>query len=485
MISTLFVVEEPALFETTSLEVISFKTYLHDYPKLNETKTRIINLCDTSRYLSQGYYCSLLAEARDHHVLPSVKVINELNSKILTLIVDKNLLPKSLQKETFDDTIIICMGQTQDTRFQKLANWAFQEYRLPVLKLQLKSIQRQLQATLNQVVLTDLDDNDKHFCLSTLEHCAQTIWRSKSDRKKYRWEMAILLNEDEVDPPSNKGAINRFIKAGEKLGIRVATITPGDFTSIGQYDALFIRETTQIDHHTYRFAAEAEKLGLVVIDDAASILRCCNKVYLHDAFTYNKVPSLRTFTLSDAETHTIDHLEATLNYPMILKMPESAFSRGVFKVKNREELLEKAQALLAESALYIVQEYLLTDYDWRIGILNGRALYACRYFMAKNHWQIYNHHSKRNTTGGFDALPTFEVPSHVLKAALSAASVVGKSLYGIDIKEVNGKAYVLEVNDNPSIEHGVEDKYLGEELYMQIMAEFLRRLEARGLEAAR
>ncbi len=485
MIATLFVVDDPILFENTSLDIISFKTYLHDYPKLNETKTRIINLCDTTRYLSQGYYCSLLAEARDHHVLPSVKVINELNSKILTIIIDKNLLPKAQQKESFDDTIIICMGQTQDTRFQKLANWAFQEYRLPVLKLHLKSIQQQLQATLSQVVLTDLEESNKNFCLSTLEHCAQTIWRSKSDRKKYRWEMAILINEEEQAPPSNKGAINRFIKAGEKLGIRIATITSNDFTSIGQYDALFIRETTQIDHHTYRFAAEAEKLGLVVIDDAASILRCCNKVYLHDAFSYNQVPSLRTYTLSDAELSTLDHLESTLNYPMILKMPESAFSRGVYKVKNREELLEKATHLLSASALYIAQEYLLTEYDWRIGIINGRALYACRYFMAKNHWQIYNHQAKRNTSGGFDALPTFEVPSHVLKAALDAAAVVGKSLYGIDIKEVNGKAYVLEVNDNPSIEHGVEDKYLGEELYMQIMAEFLRRLEARGLASKR
>ena len=42
------------------------------------------------------------------------------------------------------------------------------------------------------------------------------------------------------------------------------------------------------------------------------------------------------------------------------------------------------------------------------------------------------------------------------------------------------KAYVLEVNDNPSIDHKVEDAYLGDELYMQIMAEFQRRLETRG-----
>ena len=39
---------------------------------------------------------------------------------------------------------------------------------------------------------------------------------------------------------------------------------------------------------------------------------------------------------------------------------------------------------------------------------------------------------------------------------------------------------MIEVNDNPSIDHRVEDAYLGRELYMQVMGEFQRRLEARG-----
>jgi len=58
--------------------LIDFETYLKDYPKKNEPKTRLINLCNTEHYLSKGYYCSLLAEARQHKVLPSVTTINEL-----------------------------------------------------------------------------------------------------------------------------------------------------------------------------------------------------------------------------------------------------------------------------------------------------------------------------------------------------------------------------------------------------------------------
>jgi len=44
---------------------------------------------------------------------------------------------------------------------------------------------------------------------------------------------------------------------------------------------------------------------------------------------------------------------------------------------------------------------------------------------------------------------------------------------------VNGKAYVIEINDNPSVEAGVEDDHLKEELYLTIMRSFLRRIEHR------
>jgi glutathione synthase/RimK-type ligase-like ATP-grasp enzyme len=99
--------------------------------------------------------------------------------------------------------------------------------------------------------------------------------------------------------------------------------------------------------------------------------------------------------------------------------------------------------------------------------------------MARGHWQIYNHASSKESSGGFDTLPTFEVPKSVLDAAIKASGIIGKGLYGVDIKQANGKVYVIEVNDNPSIESKIEDKYLGKELYMIIMQEFVNRLEAR------
>lgn len=118
-----------------------------------------------------------------------------------------------------------------------------------------------------------------------------------------------------------------------------------------------------------------------------------------------------------------------------------------------------------------------TDFDWRIGVLNGEPLYACKYFMARGHWQIYYHqNSGKSRSGTAEAVPIYKVPKAIMKAAIKATSFIGKGLYGVDLKMINGKGVVIEINDNPSIDHGVEDAILGDELYHRIINEFVRNL---------
>ena len=462
MFKTLIVVDNNEQSLAHSFEnVITFNTYLRDYPKHNEPKTRIINLCDSSQYLSKGYYCSLLAEARKHQVLPSVKTINALRSG-QTLMLNVGVLTDALY-----------FGHAVNELQSKAAKAVFKQYPAPILFVD-------QQGLLKQGSLASLNDQHHQDFVAKLTEFTQTQWRISSTQKRFRWDMAILVDHNEKVPPSDKDAIARFIKAAGKHGIHAQALSFDEIDNIAQFDALFIRQTTAIDHPTYRLASKAQSLGLVVIDDAESILRCCNKVYLHDAFNYQKVPSLKTLVVADQSDETITQLEDNFTYPLVLKMPEGSFSKGVYKVADRTELVAKLNELFEFSALVLAQEYMYTEYDWRVGVLNGRAIYACRYLMARNHWQIYNHDAKRFFSGGFETLPTFELPKAVLDAALKACKTVGKGLYGVDVKEHQGRAYVLEVNDNPSIDHKVEDGYLGDELYMIIMDEFKQRLEARG-----
>ena len=86
----------------------------------------------------------------------------------------------------------------------------------------------------------------------------------------------------------------------------------------------------------------------------------------------------------------------------------------------------------------------------------------------------------RTRTGNFETMALADAPPGVIRLALRAAQAVGDGLYGVDIKQKGQQAYVIEVNDNPSLESKVEDMYLGNELYMLIMTEFYQRLEQRG-----
>lgn len=432
--------------------------------------------------MSRGYYCSLLAEARQHRVLPSVSTINDLRENLVGLNVDLLPLIDGTQGDDACVSGLVFFGNTysDDAQLKKLGKEIFRRYPAPILFFSISGTSSDKKVKIERFSFSQLNVEQRHGFMHQLTLFTSRVWKNSKAKQRLRWDMTILINPDEKHPPSDKEAIKRFVKAAAKVGIYASTITPEQSDQISQYDALFIRETTAIDHHTYRLARKAERDGLVVIDDCQSILRCCNKVFLHDAFSYHNIPALPTYNIISQQEHELDKIEKNLGYPLVLKLPEGAFSKGVFKVNNRQELNQKVSELLSDTAVLLAQQFLFTEYDWRIGVLNGRAIYACRYFMARNHWQIYNHGAKRGTSGGFETLPTFEVPKVVLDAAVRSSLMIGKGLYGVDIKHHGKQVYVIEVNDNPSIDHGVEDKYLGDELYMQIMSEFVARLERRG-----
>jgi glutathione synthase/RimK-type ligase-like ATP-grasp enzyme len=486
MNSTLLVVDDLKVWSPyqASDAVVAFSDYL----SMSETALgrirRVINLCDTEKYLSHGYYCSLLAEARGHRVLPTVNAINDLRRRELYLMhFDdlKDALPKPLGTTRGECLKVKCyFGHCQDKSLAPLARRIFERLGFPILEMNLQYKGEWGLRSLRAIPIEDLDDSAQSAFAEALEQFSHRVWRSSPKLKKARWEMAIYVNPKEALPPSDEQALRKMVKAAAKLGVDAEIVTARESSRIGEYDALFIRETTEINHPTYRLARRAELEGLVVIDDPVSILRCCNKLFLLDAFRRGKVPTLPSLMVQNRDRQVVEKIEASFAYPVILKIPNGSFSRGVVKVENRTELKTRLRELFQQSTLLLAQEYLYTPFDWRIGVINNKPLYANRYHMAKDHWQIYEHGADGTRTGGFDALPTFEVPRPVLQAAMKAAAAVGEGFYGIDLKQSGNAAYVIEVNDNPSIEQGVEDAFLGDELYMQIMGEFVRRLENRG-----
>jgi glutathione synthase/RimK-type ligase-like ATP-grasp enzyme len=63
--------------------------------------------------------------------------------------------------------------------------------------------------------------------------------------------------------------------------------------------------------------------------------------------------------------------------------------------------------------------------------------------------------------------------------ATRAASLVGNGLYGVDLKQTEHGVFVIEINDNPNLDSGVEDKVLKDDLYREILGEFISRIDGR------
>lgn len=461
--------------ELPGAQIVSALDYLSNPERFQ--RCRIINLCRSYRYQSIGYYVSLQAEARGHRPLPGVLTMQDLktrsNQRLLTTEIDE-LIQKSLKGLQSDEFVLsIYFGQNLAKRYERLARALFNLFPAPLLRARFKLREDWELVSLSPIPLAEIPQTHREFLYQTAaEHFAG---RRVPSRKRYRFDLAILLNPKEEKPPSDERAIRLFTRAAREVGFAVERITPEDYGRLGEFDALFIRETTLVNHHTYRFARRAAIEGAVVIDDPDSILRCTNKVFLAELLQRHKIPTPRTMIVHKGSA---DAVIQELGLPCVLKQPDGAFSQAVIKVDSEEKLKHGLERFFNQSDLVLAQAYVPTEFDWRIGVLNGQALYACRYFMAKGHWQIINRDNRgRLVEGMAETLPVEQVPAKVLDVAVRAARAVGDGLYGVDLKQFGDQCQVIEVNDNPSLDAGVEDRALGYKLYRIIMQEFMRRVE--------
>lgn len=475
----------PAEKLLTSHEYLS----LWDDPKMegqDKSKIKVINLCRSYKYLSTGYYTSLLAEARGHTVIPSVKTINDLSRSFLYLLqsedIDHSLQKIFKAKETAKEhSFNIYFGKADHPEYSELAKYIFEKLSIPILSVTVEFDKVWKILSVKSPAFNSLSPTDEDNFASSLDEYSSKIWRKPKSKKKYRYDLAILHNPDDKMPPSDKKALQNFIKAGKECDVLVELIEKKDFSRIAEFDALFIRETTSISNHTFKFAKKAESEGVICLDDSMSILRCTNKIYMHNVMERNNIPSPKTYVVSSLQKELLKEIPEKLGFPFIIKIPDGSFSKGVFKVKTQEDYEKYQEEIFKKTALILIQEYFYTDFDWRIGVLNGKALFACKYYMTKGHWQIYNHEHKNKRgydVGRFESLPISKVPKYVISTALKMAHQVGDSLYGVDIKEKDGKAYVIEINDNPNIDSDVEDLILGDDLYIKIIQDFVNRIEA-------
>ncbi len=485
----LIVVNDPSDWGLSipGVELVAARSYLVEPRYTQMRRVRVFNLCRSYRYQSVGYYVSLLAEARGHKPQPSVATIQDMKlqtlarlySEDLDELIQQGLAP--IRSDAF--ALSIYFGRNMAKRYARLCQQLVALFPAPLLRAHFtRDAERSWRLQrIAPIPASEIPATHQEF----LTEAAQAYFAAHPRRpraKQMRYDMAILYNPEDRIKPSNPRAIERFIRAARTLSIDAQVVARNEINRIAEYDALFIRETTAVNHHTYRFSRRAAAEGLAVIDDPDSILKCTNKVYLAQLLERHKISAPKTMVIHRDNRHLI---EKELGLPCILKQPDSSFSQGVVKARHTGELSAMVDKLLERSELIVGQEFAPTDFDWRVGVIDGAPLFVCRYHMAKDHWQIVN----QDATGDIDygrveSMAVAAAPAHVVDTAVRAAGLIGEGFYGVDLKEFAGHCHVIEVNDNPNVDANFEDAELKEELYLQIMHSFLRRIEGRSAKGS-
>jgi glutathione synthase/RimK-type ligase-like ATP-grasp enzyme len=464
-------------------KVITTREYLARPQLFDAGRPKVVNLSRSYVYQSRGYFCSLLAEARGHRVLPTVEAMLDLAGRDLyghaipELEQELNRCARSAKHEPDEEVqLLISMGRVGDARYERFARLLFDWFRCPIIEVTVApgpwlSIKR-----MRPRPLTKLTEAQASVFREALQRYTMRNWRSPKARPSLKYSLAVLYDPNEALAPSSLASIKHFARIAEKLDIDVEPITKKQFHQLAEYDALWIRETTSIDNHTYRFARRAMQEGMPVIDDPVSMIRCTNKVYLKELLTANGVPVPPTVIVANLDE--LADAEQQLGLPLVVKIPDGSFSRGVHKVETPEAFRKLAKELFKETDLLIAQKFMKTDYDWRIGVLGGEPLFACHYLMARSHWQIVKHKPDGSVVqGGAKAFRFDEVPADVLDIGVRAARLIGDGLYGVDIKQNADGVFVIEINDNPNVDHGYEDAALKDEVWTKLARWFIDRLE--------
>jgi glutathione synthase/RimK-type ligase-like ATP-grasp enzyme len=348
---------------------------------------------------------------------------------------------------------------------------------VPLLRVRFQRIDGRWQGREAHVLsIADLTEAQRQFVPKAAASYLRQAHAPLHTRPRDRIALAILYSEDAPDPPSNPGALETFRRVAASLGVHTEAIGSADADRLSEFDGLFIRDTTRVNHYTYEFARRAADEGLVVIDDPDSILRCTNKVFLNELLGRHRIPMPKTLMVHRSN---MNEVASKIGLPCVLKQPDSAFSLGVFRADDETQLADGLQALLSRSDLVLAQEWLPTAFDWRVGVLDRRAIYVCKYFMAPGHWQVVKREAQRKLEGTTSTMTVGEAPENVVRTALRAANLIGDGLYGVDVKESGGKCYVIEVNDNPNIDAGNEDAVLKDALYRDVIGVLLRRIRDR------
>ena len=462
-------------FDIADATVLTARHYLAEPENSNEGSVRVLNLCRTGRYQGRGYYVSLIAEARGQRPVADVKTIGDLKSDAYVQALDAEIQPVVQQTLHHDQSarfqLDVYLGK--HPTHQALAEQIFARVRVPLLRVVFTRAENNWRLdTLQAIGLADIPPQNRELVLDAVKSfIAESSTAKRQAAKRDRPRLALLWDPNEAHKPSNDEAVQRFVKAAPLVGLDVEIIGPDALERLPEFDGLFNRANPE--GIIEEFVRRADALGMPVVDDPESILKCGNKVFMQELLNRHRITTPRTLIVHQGN---VDEVVPTLGLPCVLKLPDSGFGLDVVKIESEENLRKEAERFFKQSELIIAQEWLPSDFDWRVGIFDRRPLFVAKYYMAPGHWQVNKVVDGELVDGKTEAMTIGEAPEQVINTAVRAANLIGRGLYGADLKQVDDRIYLIEVNINPNIDAGNEDQVLGDALYREVLGVFARRI---------
>jgi len=319
-------------FEISDATVLTARRYLAEPERGNEGTVRVLNLCRTGRYQGRGYYVSLLAEARGQRPVPDVKTIGDLKSEAYVRALEAEIQPLVQETLHHDESerfqLDIYLGKHPS--HQALAEQLFARARAPLLRALFAHAEGSWRLDALQAMgLADIPQQDRALLLEAVKSfMAESSAARRQGAKRGRPRLAILWDPNEPHKPSNEQALQRFVKAAPLVGLDAELIGPEALERLPEFDELFNR-ASPAEATIYEFLRKAESLGMPVVDDPESVLKCGNKVYMQELLNRHRIATPRTLIV---QRGNVDEIVPTLGLPCVLKLPDSGFGRDVVRI---------------------------------------------------------------------------------------------------------------------------------------------------------
>lgn len=198
--------------------------------------------------------------------------------------------------------------------------------------------------------------------------------------------------------------------------------------------------------------SQLEQHRFVCVNSRECLEICADKFRTTQVLKKYEIPVPKTSIVQGENGFELALKEVGGKFPVIVKTLYGSQGLGVFQIDSMESLKSTLQTIwkLAPDQEVLIQEFIETDGDYRIHVINDKIFAAMKRHKVQGDFRANVH------LGG--EVSNFEVPENMAQIAINANKAVKGIWTGVDIIEnkKTGELVVIEVNSSPGLD-GIED----------------------------